>query len=120
VRIERIGSVRLLIPTTRRERRRGLLGLARIGPHDALLLERCRVVHTVGMRCAIDVVILDRERQPVDVITLRPGRIIRPRRRGRHVLETAAGRGLAIAQVIQAEPPPQPPNTHLSSRRSST
>jgi uncharacterized membrane protein (UPF0127 family) len=37
-------------------RLRGLLGAAPLAPGEGLLLERCRAVHTVGMRRAIDVV----------------------------------------------------------------
>jgi uncharacterized membrane protein (UPF0127 family) len=37
-------------------RLRGLLGVWRLPPGQGLLFERCRAVHTVGMRRAIDVV----------------------------------------------------------------
>jgi len=37
-------------------RLKGLLGSAPLPPGEGLLLERCRAVHTVGMRRAIDVV----------------------------------------------------------------
>ena len=40
-----------------RQRRRGLLG--RDGIDGALLLDRCRWVHTIGMRFALDVAYLD-------------------------------------------------------------
>ena len=47
-----------------------LLGLALLGPGRAgegLLIPGCRSVHTFGMRFAIDVVFLDRERRPLSV-----------------------------------------------------
>lgn len=37
-------------------RLRGLLGSAPLPPGEGLLFERCRAVHTLGMRRAIDVV----------------------------------------------------------------
>ena len=45
------------VARTGRERRMGLLG--RDGIDGALLLERCRWVHTVGMRFALDLIWLD-------------------------------------------------------------
>ncbi len=47
-----------------------LLGLSLLSPGRAgegLLIPRCRSVHTFGMRFAIDVVFLDREREPIAV-----------------------------------------------------
>ena len=47
-----------------------LLGLALLRPGRAgegLLIPRCRSVHTFGMRFAIDVVFLDRERRALSV-----------------------------------------------------
>lgn len=40
------------------ERMRGLLGVASLPDHEGLLLPRCRHVHTVGMRMALDLVFL--------------------------------------------------------------
>ena len=42
------------------ERMRGLLGRARLGEDEALLLEPCRSVHSFGMRYALDLVYVDR------------------------------------------------------------
>ncbi|MFB7632106.1 DUF192 domain-containing protein [Streptomyces sp. NPDC056149] len=72
-----------------RARTRGLLG--RDGIVGALLLTPASGVHTFGMRFAIDVAYLDRELVVVDVCTLRPGRLGRPRWRARHVVEAEAG-----------------------------
>ena len=61
-----------------------LLGLTllrrdRAGP--GLLIPRCRSVHTFGMRFAIDVVFLDRSRQPISRrAAVPPGRIVFERR----------------------------------------
>jgi uncharacterized protein len=78
------------VPESWRERMRGLIGARALGPHHAMLLERCRSVHTFGMRFPIDVVFLDRELQVVDVRRVDPGRLTLPRLRARHILECAA------------------------------
>ncbi|MDE2481754.1 MAG: DUF192 domain-containing protein [bacterium] len=43
------------------ERLVGLLGCACVQPHDGLWIEPCAAVHTVGMRCALDLIFLDRD-----------------------------------------------------------
>jgi uncharacterized membrane protein (UPF0127 family) len=95
----------ILEPSTARERTRGLLGRRVMGPTEALLLRRCRSVHTFGMRFGIDVVLLDRRFRPIGVIRMAPGKILLPRRGVRHILEVAAGRGDAAAQEIQLPAP---------------
>ena len=102
--ITTVGTVRLLEPTTRRERARGLLGRETLGPDEALLLRRCRSVHTLGMRFPIDVVLLDRDDLVIRVLPVRPGRLVLPRPRVRHVLETAAGHGARLATAILPRP----------------
>ena len=72
---------------------RGLRGLPGLNPNEGLLLERCRSVHTFGMRFAIDAVVLDRHGRVITVVRMAPRRLLRPRRQGRHVLEVAAGAG---------------------------
>ncbi|MGG2458446.1 DUF192 domain-containing protein [Streptomyces sp. RGM 3693] len=72
-----------------RARTRGLLG--RDGIVGALLLTPASGVHTFGMRFAIDVAYLSRDFTVLDVRTMRPGRLGRPRLRTRHVLEAQAG-----------------------------
>ena len=79
----------LEIADTRRARRRGLLG--RDGIEGALLLSPARSVHTLGMRFAIDVAHVDAEMVVLAVVTMKPGRIGRWRRRARHVIEAEAG-----------------------------
>lgn len=49
------------IATTRRERRRGLLGRNSMESEEALILTPCHAIHTIGMRFAIDVVFVDRD-----------------------------------------------------------
>jgi hypothetical protein len=75
------------VPTRRRERVRGLRDRSCLAPDHAMLFERCRSVHTVGMRFAIVVASLDREGQVIHVGTMRPRRLMVPRPRVRSVLE---------------------------------
>jgi uncharacterized membrane protein (UPF0127 family) len=58
----------LEIASTRQERRRGLRG--RLGLDGALLIERCRSVHSVGMRFAIDVAFIDADGGVIRLVTL--------------------------------------------------
>jgi uncharacterized protein len=69
-------------------RRRGLLG--RDAFDGAILLAPAASVHTIGMRFAIDVAFLDRRLRVLEIVTMAPGRLGRPRWRARAVLETAA------------------------------
>ncbi len=72
------------------ERMTGLLG--RDGVEGALLLPRCRSVHTLGMRFAIDVAFLGRRGEVVDVVApMQPWRLGHLRLRARQVLEAEAG-----------------------------
>jgi uncharacterized membrane protein (UPF0127 family) len=73
----------------RRARSRGLLG--RDGLDGALLLERTRSVHTVGMRFPIDVAVCDGDLVVLRTRCLPPGRVTLPVRHGRQVIEAEAG-----------------------------
>lgn len=70
-------------------RSKGLLG--RNGCDGAIVLPRTRMVHTVGMRFPIDVAFCDKSMVVLDVTTLRPWRMSRPRSRTRSVIEAEAG-----------------------------
>ncbi len=72
-----------------RRRARGLLG--RDGLEGALWLPRTRAVHTLGMRFAIDVAYCDGEGSVLEIVTMRPWRLGRPRLRARSVVEAEAG-----------------------------
>ena len=81
------------VARSRAARRRGLLGRDR---HDgALVLPRCRSVHTVGMRFPIDVVWLDGAERVVRVRRVVPGRIAWRVLRARSVVEVGAGAAAA-------------------------
>jgi len=81
---------------TARSRRARLLGLAlrrRPPTGRALLLPRCRSVHTFGMRFALDLVWLDRSGNLVAIDQRVPPLRIRTRRRAAAVIEAPAGEG---------------------------
>lgn len=80
----------LEIAASGRERRRGLLG--RDGIDGALLLERTRSVHTVGMRFPIDVAHCDADMRVLRVTTMKANRVGLPVRGARSVIEAEAGR----------------------------
>jgi hypothetical protein len=94
----------LEVASSRRERRRGLLG--RDGLEGALLLERTRSVHTLGMRFPIDVAHLDGDGVVLKVATMRPWRLGWPVTGARSVVEAEAGSferwGLAVGDVLEA------------------
>ena len=73
----------------RRARRRGLLGRTELS--GALLIAPARAVHTIGMKFTIDVAFLDADGTVVDMVTMRPHRIGRPRLAARSVIEAEAG-----------------------------
>ncbi len=79
----------LEIASTRKDKRRGLLG--RDGMEGALLLERTRSVHTIGVRFAVDVAHCDAEMRVLRVTTMRPNRLGRFVPRARAVVEAPAG-----------------------------
>ena len=83
--------LRVEIPRSRRERRRGLAGRSSLKPGEAMLFLGCRSVHTFGMRFAITVATLDRDFRVLAVRELHPNRLLWPKPGVRHVLECAAG-----------------------------
>ncbi len=86
-------------------RARGLLG--RDGVDGALWLPRTRSVHTVGMRFAIDVGYCDAKGRVLAIVTMRPGRLGRPRLRARSVVEAQAGSlqrwGITVGTVLEVK-----------------
>lgn len=92
----------ILIAADRRSRLRGLAGLDRLPADHALLIERCRSVHTAGMRFALDLLWLDGAGA-----VIRLDAHVRPRRlrtclRARAVIETGAARGERFAAQLAA------------------
>jgi uncharacterized protein len=77
------------VASASRDRRRGLLG--RDGIDGALLLERVRWVHTIGMRFPIDVAYLDGGGQVLKTVRMGRHRVGVPVPRARSVVEAEAG-----------------------------
>ena len=76
------------VADTRRARRRGLAGQDDLTSDDALWFPHCRSIHTIGMRCALDLTWFD-ERGAI----VREDRAVKPNRlrtclRASSVLET--------------------------------
>jgi uncharacterized membrane protein (UPF0127 family) len=96
------------VATTRRARRRGLLG--RDGHEGALLLQPARSVHTIGMRFPLDVAWCDRDLTVLRVARLPAHRITRPVLRAHAVLEAEAGSfvrwGLAAGDRLELRTEP--------------
>jgi uncharacterized membrane protein (UPF0127 family) len=77
------------VARTRGERTRGLLG--RDGFTGAFLFRKCRQVHTVGMRFAIDVAFCKADGQVIRISTLKPWRLSPIVWRSTLVIEAEAG-----------------------------
>ncbi len=81
----------------RRARGRGLSGLDELPHGHALLLPRCRSVHTIGMRFALDLLWLDAGGELVRLDRGVTGRRVRTCLRANAVIECAAGDGERFA-----------------------
>lgn len=77
------------VATTRRARRRGLLG--RDGFRGALVLQHCHWVHTIGMRFPLDVAYIGEDGTVLKTVRMARYRIGAPVRRARWVIEAEAG-----------------------------
>ncbi len=99
------GDLTLLVAGDRRARRRGLAHLDRdaLPAGHALLFERCRSVHTIGMRFALDLLWIDRAGAIVRVDRAVGPRRLRTCLRARAVVETAAGDGERFAAALAAD-----------------
>jgi uncharacterized membrane protein (UPF0127 family) len=98
---ELAGGLYVAEAATRRARALGLARLDALPGDQALLIPRCRSVHTVGMRFALDLVWLDRDGGVVRVDRrVAPARL-RTCLGARAVLECAAGRAEAFAAGLQ-------------------
>jgi uncharacterized membrane protein (UPF0127 family) len=102
-----VSSGRVLASTEvadgRRARARGLLG--RDGMEGALVLQRTRWIHTLGMRFALDVAFLDGDGHVVKTMRMKPHRVGVPVLPARTVLEAEAGAfsrwGLRVGDVVE-------------------
>jgi uncharacterized membrane protein (UPF0127 family) len=88
---------------SRGERRRGLRG--RDGIDGALVIERCRWVHTFGMRVPIDVAFVAPDGVVVKIVRMRRWRLGAPVSRASMVVEAGVGSferwGLSIGDVVE-------------------
>jgi uncharacterized membrane protein (UPF0127 family) len=67
---------RVQLATTRRDRRRGLLGVNQFAPGAAILLVPCMAVHTMFMRFPIDVIFVNRRGYAIHIVErLQPWRM---------------------------------------------
>jgi uncharacterized membrane protein (UPF0127 family) len=82
------------------EKRRGLAGLDALTPAVGLHIHRCRSVHTIGMRFALDLLWLDGEGRIVRVDHAVPARRAKGCRRARSVVEVVAGEADAFAALL--------------------
>jgi len=102
----------LEVADTRGARRRGLLGLD--GFDGALLLERTRSVHSLGMRFPIDVAFCDSEMAVLKTMRVEPHRVTFPVLKAHSVLEAQAGSfarwGLCVGDdlEVRGEHPDRP------------
>lgn len=101
------GGLTLLVAGDRRARRRGLAHLppGALPEDHALVFERCRSVHTIGMRFALDLLWID-----ADGVLVRLDRAVAPRRLrtclgARGVIEAAAGTGERFAAGLARAAP---------------
>jgi uncharacterized protein len=87
----------------------GLLATPDLGPDEALRIDRCRSVHTMGMRISIDVAFLDADGVVLRVVHgLRPLRVAAARG-ARSVIETRAGTlaDVTVGERLQVNPSPE-------------
>jgi uncharacterized protein len=92
----------ILVAGNRRSRMLGLARLEHLPADHAMLFERCRSIHTAGMRFALDLLWLDRQGGLV-----RLDRAVQPRRirtclRATAVVEANAGQGERFAAALAA------------------
>jgi uncharacterized protein len=85
------GGLIVVVARSPRARLLGLAGLAALPPHVGLLVPRCRSVHTIGMRFALDLLWLGPGEAVVRVDRTVAPRRVRSCRAARAVLEVREG-----------------------------
>jgi len=94
------------VADTRRARRRGLLG--RDDLDGALVIEKCRWIHTIGMRFPIDVAYLDDDGVVVKTMHMNRFRLGVPVWRATWVIEAEGGAfgrwGLRVGDEVELRP----------------
>jgi uncharacterized membrane protein (UPF0127 family) len=91
------------VPEDGPAKRRGLLGRDSI--EGCMVIERCRWIHTIGMRFPIDVAFVDAEGSVLKTMRMSRNRVGIPVRHARAVIEAEAGAfsrwGLHVGDVIE-------------------
>ncbi|HVF76674.1 MAG TPA: DUF192 domain-containing protein [Solirubrobacteraceae bacterium] len=95
------GGLTLLVAGDRRSRRRGLAHLDELPTGYALLFERCRSIHTLGMRFALDLLWLDADGVLVRLDENVAARRLRACLRAHAVIEAPAGDGARFAAALR-------------------
>ncbi|MCI0347650.1 MAG: DUF192 domain-containing protein [Chloroflexi bacterium] len=94
------------VATSGKAKRRGLLG--RDGLDGALVLERCRWVHTIGMRFPLDIAYLDASGAVLKTVRMNRHRVGLPMPKAARVVEAEAGAfgrwGLHVGDVVEIRP----------------
>ena len=85
------GGLRVAEAATRKSRIKGLAKLDSLPPTLALHIPRCRSVHTVTMRFALDLIWLDKDGEVVRIDPAVPPRRLKTCLRARAVVEANAG-----------------------------
>jgi hypothetical protein len=91
------------VANTARARRRGLIGKRSVT--TALVLDNCHWVHTIGVKCTLDVAYLNAESVVIKIQRLAPMRIPLPVTKSRLVIEASTGSferwGLQLGDVVE-------------------
>jgi uncharacterized membrane protein (UPF0127 family) len=91
------------IANTAKSRRRGLIGQTSID--SALVISPCKWIHSIGMKCAIDVLYLDDTGLVVKTEHLKPMRIAAPVGRSKTIVEMPSGSierfGVQVGDLIE-------------------
>lgn len=82
----------VILATSRRDRRRGVLGRDPLEPDEALVIRPCRQVHTFGVPYVLDAVFCDRRLRVLHVDTLAPESMSRRAWRARCCVELLGNR----------------------------
>ena len=108
--LRRTGAVvcpRCVVADSVHSRLVGLLGHDKLAADEGLLLDPCNQVHSLFMRCAIDVVFLDRANRVVKTRALPPWRMTSIIWKSRKVLELPFGAiersGLQVGDELEFE-----------------
>jgi hypothetical protein len=91
------------VANTPRARRRGLIGQRTVT--TVLVLDHCRWIHTIGVKCALDIAYLNADGTVIKIQRLAPMRVPLPVTKSCTVIEASAGSferwGLHIGDVIE-------------------